>query len=458
METISDNGGSIITSGMTISNIMETTATEKFPKVVIIGGGFGGIEVAKGLKDKEVDVLLLDRNNHHTFQPLLYQVATGTLDAPSIAFPLRKMFRKQKNFTFRMANVTAIDSVQKVLDTDIGPIAYDYLVIATGATTNFFGNTGIEQHAMPMKNVREAVNIRSFLLQNIEESLLQNTPEERAAFLNVVIVGGGPTGVELSGAVAEIRKNILTKDYPELKREDMSVYLVEGLPRVLNALSPQASEKAELYLKELGVRVLLNEQVTAYNGEEIHFASGKRIKTRTVLWSAGVKGEVPAGIDAQSIVRGNRIQTDEECRVLGMQDVFAIGDVSAIITDDTPRGHPGVAPVAQQQGKLLAKNIVRILQNQPAEKFRYFDKGSMATIGRNKAVVDIGKIRFQGFFAWWVWMFVHLMSLVGFRNRVVTFINWVISYVTFNAGIRLIIHKYRPKKPQEQPASETEIA
>lgn len=429
---------------------METADTKKqFPRVVIIGGGFGGIEVAKGLKNKEVEVLLLDRNNHHTFQPLLYQVATGTLEAPSIAFPLRKMFRKQKNFKFRMTEVKAIDGKNKRLDTDIGAISYDYLVIATGATTNFFGNKGIEYYSMPMKNVREAVNIRSFLLQNIEESLLKTTREEKEAFLNIVVVGGGPTGVELSGAIAEIRNHILVKDYPELKKEDMTVYLVEGLPRVLNALSPQASEKAELYLKELGVQVLLNEQVTAYNGEEISFANGRRIKTRTVLWSAGVKGQIPEGIDPEVIVRGNRVQTDEEFRVLGMRDVFAIGDVSAIITEDTPRGHPGVAPVAQQQGRLLAKNIVRMLNNQPTEKFRYFDKGSMATIGRNKAVVDIGKIRFQGFFAWWVWMFVHLMSLVGFRNRVVTFINWVISYITFNAGIRLIIHKYVRKKSEE---------
>lgn len=434
---------------------METANTaKKFPKVVIIGGGFGGIEVAKGLKNKEVEVLLLDRNNHHTFQPLLYQVATGTLDAPSIAFPLRKMFRKQRNFNFRMAEVKAIDEKNKMLDTDIGPISYDYLVIATGATTNFFGNKGIEYYSMPMKNVREAVNIRSFLLQNIEESLLKATKEEKEAFLNIVVVGGGPTGVELSGAVAEIRNHILVKDYPDLKKEDMSVYLVEGLPRILNALSPQASEKAELYLKELGVNVLLNEQVTAYNGEEISFASGKSIKSRTVLWSAGVKGEIPDGIDKQLIVRGNRIQTDEECRVLGLKDIFAIGDVAAIITEDTPRGHPGVAPVAQQQGRLLAKNIVRIRNDQPTEKFSYFDKGSMATIGRNKAVVDIGKIRFQGFFAWWVWMFVHLMSLVGFRNRVVTFINWVISYVTFNAGIRLIIHKYHRKPPLEEVVME----
>lgn len=423
----------------------------RFPRVVIIGGGFGGIEVAKALKNKEVEVMLLDRNNHHTFQPLLYQVATGTLDAPSIAFPLRKMFRKQENFTFRIADVLGIDALNKTLDTDIGAISYDYLIIATGATTNFFGNQDIAYNAMPMKNVKEAVNIRSFLLQNIEDSLLKTDLEERAAYLNFVVVGGGPTGVELSGSIAEIRNHILAKDYPELKKEDMNVYLVEGLPKILANLSPQASEKAELYLKELGVKVMLNVQVTGYDGDIITFADGKRIKTKTVLWSAGVMGQFPAGIDPDIVVRGNRIRTDEECRVIGMRDIFAIGDVAAMITDELPRGHPGVAPVAQQQGRFLAKNIIRMLTGQPTEKFKYFDKGSMATIGRNKAVVDIGKIRFQGFFAWWVWMFVHLMSLVGFRNRVVTFINWAINYLTFNAGIRLIIHKYRrPERVSEQ--------
>ncbi len=423
----------------------------KFPRVVIVGGGFGGIEIAKGLKNKEVEVLLLDRNNHHTFQPLLYQVATGTLDAPSIAFPLRKMFRKQENFTFRIADVRRIDAANKLLDTDIGPIAYDYLVIATGATTNFFGNKDIEYYAMPMKSVKEAVAIRSFILQNIEDALRENTASDRAPYLNFVVVGGGPTGVELSGAIAEIRNHILAKDYPELRKEDMNVYLVEGLPKILANLSPQASEKAALYLKELGVKTLLSTQVTGYDGDAITFADGNRIQTKTVLWSAGVAGQFPEGISKETIVRGNRIRVDEQCRVIGTDDIFAIGDVAAMITDELPRGHPGVAPVAQQQGRFLAKQIVRMLNNQPTERFVYFDKGSMATVGRNKAVVDIGKIRFQGFFAWWVWMFVHLMSLVGFRNRVVTFINWTISYLTFNAGIRLIIHRYRrPKRVEEE--------
>ncbi len=430
---------------------MNEHQSKKFPRVVVIGGGFGGIEVIKGLKNKEVDVLLIDKNNHHTFQPLLYQVATGTLEAPSIAFPLRKMFRKQRNFSFRMAEAQSIDSKQNILHTDIGPIPYDYLVIATGATTNFFGNDEIAHYALPMKNVKEAVGIRSFLLQNIEESLLKRNASQRDSFLNFVVVGGGPTGVELTGAIAELRNHILTKDYHELKKEDMNVYLIEGLDKVLSNLSPQASEKAELYLRELGVKIMTGEQVTGYDGDTITLKSGFQIATKTVIWSAGVTGQFPEGINEDVIVRGNRIQTDDSNRVIGMENVFAIGDVSAIITEELPRGHPGVAPVAQQQGRQLAKNILRILNGQPTEAFRYFDKGSMATVGRNKAVVDIGRIRFQGFFAWWVWMFVHLMSLVGFRNRLVTFINWALSYFTFNAGIRLIIHKFIREEKHAEP-------
>lgn len=426
------------------------------PKVIIIGGGFGGIEVAKKLKNKEVDILLLDKNNHHTFQPLLYQVATGSLEAPSVAFPLRKMFRKQNNLSFRIAEVLNVDTDNRQVSTNIGTFEYDYLVIATGATTNFFGNKEIEYFSMPMKNLKEAVNIRSFLLQNIEEALLQDSREAQAPFLNFVVVGGGPTGVELSGAIAEIRNHILAKDYPELSREDMHVYLVEGQDKVLSNLSPQASAKAELYLKELGVTMMLNERVTAYDGHAISFADGRQIPAKTVIWSAGVIGQYPQGIPSELAVRGNRIRTEATCLVPGLGNVFAIGDVSAMITDDTPNGHPGVAPAAQQQGRFVAQQILRSLQNQPLAHFKYFDKGSMATIGRNKAVVDLGKLRFQGFFAWWVWMFVHLMSLIGFRNRLVTFINWSTSYITFNGGVRLIINKFERKpRLEDNPSSES---
>lgn len=423
----------------------------KKPVVIIIGGGFGGIEVAKKLRNAPVEIGLLDRNNHHTFQPLLYQVATGSLEAPSVAFPLRKMFRKQRNLNFRIADVHHVDTDARIVHTDIGPFAYDYLVIATGATTNFFGNKEIEHYSMPMKNLREAVNIRSFLLQNIEESLRQDSAESRAPYLNFVVVGGGPTGVELSGAIAEIRNHILAKDYPELRKEDMHVYLVEGQSKILANLSEEASSKAELYLRELGVTLLLNERVTGYDGEAITFENGKQIETKTVIWSAGVMGQFPTGIRSDLIVRGNRIRTEPTCLIPGLDNVFAIGDVSAVITDELSNGHPGVAPVAQQQGRFVAAQIVRILEGRPLEQFRYRDKGSMATVGRNKAVVDLGNFKFQGFFAWWVWMLVHLLSLIGFRNRLVIFINWIISYITFNGGVRLIINKFERKPRPVEP-------
>jgi NADH dehydrogenase len=419
---------------------------QHLPRVLIIGGGFGGIEVAKKLKNQPVEVLLLDRHNHHTFQPLLYQVATGSLEAPSVAFPLRKMFRRQNNLRFRIADVQQILHAEKLVITDIGEFNYDYLVIATGATTNFFGNEDIAYYSLPMKNLKEAVNIRSFLLQNIEEALLQPSKEEQIPYLNFVVVGGGPTGVELSGAIAEIRNHILAKDYPELNKEDMHVFLVEGQDKVLANLSSQASEKAELYLRELGVTLMLNKRVTGYDGETITFADSEPIAAKTVIWSAGVMGQFPHGIPEDLIQRGRRIRIEPTCLIPGMDNVFAIGDVAAMITEETPNGHPGVAPAAQQQGRFVASQIIKILQNQPLERFKYFDKGSMATIGRNKAVVDIGKLRFQGFFAWWVWMLVHLMSLIGFRNRLVTFINWMISYITFNGGVRLIINKFERKK------------
>lgn len=426
------------------------------PKIIIVGGGFGGIEVAKKLKNADVEILMLDRLNHHTFQPLLYQVATGSLDAPSVAFPLRKMFRKQKNFNFRIADVKKINPAQRTIETDIGDFEYNILVLATGATTNFFGNEDLEYFTLPMKNLKEAVQIRSFLLQNIEASILEKDPEKRPPFLNFVVVGGGPTGVELSGAIAEIRNHILTKDYPELSREEMNVFLIEGQPRVLANLSPQASEKAGEYLQKLGVKLRLDTQVTGYDGETITLGDDQNIPSKMVIWSAGVKGQLPGGIDPAEIVRGNRVKIRPDCRLAQHDDIFAIGDMAAMITEKTPNGHPGVAPAAQQQGRFVGRQIQRLIKGEALESFQYYDKGSMATVGRNKAVVDMGKIRFQGFFAWWIWMFVHLMSLVGFRNRAVTFINWTISYITFNGGIRLIINPYerKPRKPKSEATSE----
>ncbi|MEP6612989.1 MAG: NAD(P)/FAD-dependent oxidoreductase [Mucilaginibacter sp.] len=422
---------------------MDTKDKTKFPKVVIVGGGFGGLQVAGNLADKPVDVLMLDKHNYHTFQPLLYQVATGSLEAESIAFSLRKNFSGQKNFRFNIAEVSKVNPEKNTIETSIGEIDYDYLVIATGSTTNFFGNKDIEKFAMPMKSIPEALNLRYLILQNLEEATLLTTKGEKEPLLTFVLVGAGPTGVELAGALAEIRNHILCKDYPELKKEDMKVYLVDFMPKVLGPFSDEASKKAREFLTDMGVEVLLNVKVESYDGDEIKFEGGKTIRTKNVIWSAGVMGEIPKGLNKDIIERGNRLRVDSNCRVAGTENIFAIGDVAAMITDDTPKGHPGVAQVAIQMGKYVAQTIIQTLNGEPTKSFKYFDKGSLATIGRNKAVADLGKVKFQGFFAWLVWMFVHLISLLGFRNKVIVFINWIGSYISFNGGSRLIIRQFR---------------
>lgn len=421
---------------------MATSDNTRFPRVVIVGGGFGGIEVAKNLADAPVEVLLLDKHNYHMFQPLLYQVATGSLEAESIAFSLRKNFSGQKNFNFRLAEVNAVNVERNTIDTTIGEIGYDYLVIATGSTTNFFGNKEIEHYAMPMKTIPEALNLRYLILQNLEEAVLKKTHEEREPFLNFVLVGAGPTGVELAGALTEYRNHILTKDYPELSKSDMKVYLVDFLPKVLGPMSDEASAKAKDFLVDMGVEVMLGVKVESYDGAQIKFEDGRSIATKNVIWSAGVMGVVPKGIAKENIERGNRIRTNEHCIVAGTTNIFAIGDVAAMITPETPKGHPGVAQTAIQQGQFVAETINKILKGETLTAFKYNDKGSLATIGRNKAVADLGKIKFQGFFAWLIWMFVHLISLLGFRNKVIVFINWLGSYVNYNGGTRLIMRKY----------------
>ncbi|WP_317038788.1 NAD(P)/FAD-dependent oxidoreductase [Sphingobacterium populi] len=305
----------------------------KFPRVIVIGGGFGGIEVARRLKDKEVEVLLIDRNNFHTFQPLLYQVATGTLASDSIAFPLRKMFKSQSNFRFRMAEVLRIDKDTKVVHTSVGEFDYDYLVVASGATSNFFGNADVEKYSLGMKSIQEAQNIRSYVLQNLEEAVLRKNADDRERFMNFVVVGGGPTGVELSGAIAEIQLHMLKKDYPELSKHEMNVYLVEGLGEVLAALSDKSSRDAKRYLEELGVKVILNTVVKEYDGMTVTLSNGDQIPTKTVIWGAGVKGQFPEGINPDLVQRGNRIKTNGQCQIIDMPGVYAIGDVAATVTE-----------------------------------------------------------------------------------------------------------------------------
>jgi NADH:ubiquinone reductase (H+-translocating) len=421
---------------------MKTTDANQLAQVVIIGGGFGGLETAKALAGAPAGVLMLDKHNYHTFQPLLYQVATGSLEAESIAFSLRKNFDNQKNFRFRIAQVLRIDTDKNTIETTIGPVPYDYLVIATGSTTNFFGNKDIELNSMPMKSIPEALNLRYLILQNLEAAVLKNTKEEREPYLNFVLVGAGATGVELAGALAELKNHVLCKDYPELNSKEMKVYLVDFLPRVLGAMSQESSAAAQTFLTEMGVEVLLGVKVQSYDGDTITFEGGKTIRTKNVIWSAGVMGVVPEGIGRHLVERGNRIRVDNILRVEGLSNVFAIGDVAAMITSETPKGHPGVAQTAIQMGRATGKNIGHLLKGEPTKPFKYKDKGSLATIGRNKAVADLGKIRFQGFFAWLIWMFVHLVSLLSFRKKVIVFTNWVSSYLSNNGGSRLIIRRF----------------
>ena len=416
------------------------------PRVVIIGGGFGGLNLAQNLKNAPVEVLLLDKHNYHTFQPLLYQVAIGSIEADSIGFPIRRIFTEQENFSFNMAEVITIHPETNTVDTNIGNIFYDYLIIATGSTTNFFGNKQIENFAMPMKNIPEALNLRSLILQNLETALVTQDMREKFALMTFVVVGGGPTGVELAGALAEMRHLILMKDYHGLSKYDMRVYLVEGKPELLAAMSGQASAKARQFLTDAEVVIYNSAHVTSYDGFELVIDNGKTIKTRNVIWAAGVVAEKPDGLAPDTVTKGNRLLVDEINRVKGHENIFAIGDVSAMITPDSPNGHPGVAPAAIQQGEHLAKNLVRILNKEATVPFKYKDKGSLATIGRNKAVADIGKVHLQGFIAWLLWGAVHIMSLAGFANKGIIFFSWVINYFTKNSDNRLVVRYYKPNK------------
>ncbi|MFY0253760.1 NAD(P)/FAD-dependent oxidoreductase [Chitinophaga sp. 30R24] len=419
-------------------NIPETTQ----PRIVIVGGGFGGVNLAKQLKHAPVQVVLLDRNNYHLFQPLLYQVSTAGLEPDSIAFPLRGIFRKQNNLVFRMAEVTGLRAEENILETGIGEIHYDYLVFATGSNTNFFGNKNIEANAIGMKSLIEAVQIRNYVVKQFEESLLLQNPEDIKPKLNFVMVGGGPTGVELAGAFAELRKYIMPKDYPSIPQSFMNVYLIEAGPRLLASFSEKTSLKTLEALQELDVRVMTNTGVQEYDGKTITLSTGEQIQTQSLLWSAGVKGIPVKGIPTDVTLPNGRILVNELNLVKGFTNVYAIGDIAQMTNDPRfPKGYPMVAQVAIQQGKNLANNIHLSLQHKPMKDFIYNDLGSMATIGRNRAVAEFAGIKLSGYLAWMVWMIVHLMSLLGFRNKLVVFINWFYRYFTFERGTRIIIKR-----------------
>lgn len=386
---------------------------------------------------------MLDRHNYHTFQPLLYQVSTGGLEPDSIAYPIRKILKDFPNFTFRLAHVEEIDSGNQIIKTNIGDLEYDYLVIATGSKTNYYGNTQIEANSMAMKTIPQSLNLRSLILENFEEALLTDQYHEREALMNFVIVGAGPTGVELAGALAEIKKGILPKDYPDLDTRRVQINLIQSGDRILKEMSDKTSKKAEDFLEGLGVQIWKNIRVESYDGKTVHTNTDNSFETATLIWTAGVKGAGMKGLDAEELlVAGNRLSVNEYNQVKGFKNIFAIGDVACMSLKDNPNGHPMMAQPAIQQGRNLGENLIRLLDNKPLIPFVYKDKGSMATIGRNKAVVEIGNFKFQGVFAWFVWMFIHLFFLIGFRNRVVVFVNWVYNYVRFDRHARLIIRPY----------------
>ncbi|WP_405207586.1 NAD(P)/FAD-dependent oxidoreductase [Aquimarina sp. LLG6339-5] len=420
------------------------------PRLVIIGGGFAGVALARKMVKEDVQLVLLDRHNYHTFQPLLYQVSTSSLEPDSIAYPLRKIVKRGKNTFFRMTEVSSIDPNEKKVNTNIGSITYDYLVIATGARTNFFGNKTIQKNAMRMKNLPQALNLRSLLLENLEQAVITTDPEKRKELLRFVLAGAGPTGVELAGGIAELQLNVLPRDYPDMDFSEMEIHLIEGADRVLPPMSTNASEKASKFLTKMGVHIHTNTQVTNYESNLVSTNTDLSLKTATFIWSAGVTGAPVEGLQADTIIpRANRYKVNQYNQIEGYNDVYAIGDIALMQTDEYPKGHPMVAQPAIQQGNHLVKNLKRQLKGMPMIPFKYFDKGSMATIGRNKAVVDLGKFRFGGFFAWFVWMFIHLWFLVGFRNRFVTFFNWTYNYINYDKAARLIVRPFKNKKENE---------
>ena len=416
------------------------------PRIIIIGGGFAGIALAKQLRNKSVQVVLLDKHNYHTFQPLLYQVATGGLEAGSIAYPIRKVIQEYDDFYFRLTSVKEIDAINKKVITEIGDLSYDYLVIATGSKTNYFGNKEIERNSMAMKTIPQSLNIRSLILENFEQAVLTKDTADQNYLINFVLVGGGPTGVELAGALAEMKKEILQKDYPDLDIAKMEINLVQGGDRILDSMSEKSSAEAEKFLINLGVKIWKNVRVINYDGRTITTNSDLTFETATVIWTAGVKGAVVAGLDSKSLVENiKRIRVNQYNQVVGYDTIFAVGDIAQMELEDYPRGHPMMAQPALQQGKLLGENLARLLKNRPMEVFNYNDKGAMATIGRNKAVVDLPNYHFSGVFAWFVWMFVHLFSLIGFKNKAVVFLNWVYNYIRFDREGRLIIRPFKKK-------------
>jgi len=418
-------------------NIPETNK----PRVVIIGGGFGGLYTIRKLGTKYFQVVLFDKHNYHTFQPLLYQVATAELQPDSIVGPLRKIFNDYDDFHFRMLKVQSVDLEMQTVCTSAGSLHYDYLIIATGMKTNFFGNKEMEKYALPMKSIPNALNLRSHLMQMFEWASMIKNEEMQNRILTIVLAGAGPTGVELAGALSELRKHVLPKDYPQVDFSKMKIYLIDGMPRVLPPMSEKASAITKKSLEKLGIIIKTNSLAESYDGRTLKLKSGETIDTYTVIWSAGVTGESIPGLKKEWVEKG-RLLTDETCKIIGSKNIYAIGDIALMKSEKYPKGHPGVAQPAIQMGKYLGKNLKDIQEGKEVKPFEYFDKGSLATIGRGRAVADIGKFHFGGRPAWWIWLFVHITFLITFRNKLFVLLSWFWSYITFDKGNRLIIRPY----------------
>lgn len=413
-------------------------------RVVVVGGGLGGLKMVSSLRDTDYQVVLVDKNNYNQFPPLIYQVASAGLEPSNISFPFRRLFQGWKNFFFRMAEVEHIDTKEKAIRTSIGTIHYDDLVLAAGATTNFFGNKNIEASALPMKSVSEAMRLRNTILQNLERAETEDNEACRQALMNIAIVGGGPSGVEIAGALAEMKRTILPRDYPDLDTSCMRIYLINAAPRLLGAMAEKSSREAEKALKELGVEIMAGCMVTDYVDHELILKDGSHLPVETVIWVSGIRANHIDGIPADSIGRGGRIITDRFNRVKGMENVYAIGDQCLIEGDEAyPQGHPQLAQVAMQQAENLAMNLKRQGKNEQEHPFSYRNLGTMATIGRKKAVVEIGRLKFGGFFAWLLWLVVHLRSILGVRNKTIVFLNWMWSYFNYKQSLRLILKAKR---------------
>jgi NADH dehydrogenase len=412
-------------------------------RIIIVGGGFGGLEMAKQLHNSNYQVVLLDKNNYHTFQPLLYQVATSGLEASAISSPYRKILEGLKGVSFRMAEVLEILPTQNKVITNEGEVSYDYLVIATGTTTNYYGMKDVEENAMPLKNIPDALNFRSLILQNLERAVnYQGGSDEQEKLIDIVIVGGGPTGVEMAGALAELKTKVLPADYPELNFSLMDINLVESNERLLASMSEEASAKTREFIEAMGVKVYLKTALKSYDGHVAVLSNGKEILTTSLIFAAGVKGAVIPGLSPESVGRGFRYHVDQNLKVQGYDNIFAVGDIAAFVPQGADRPLPMMAPVAIQMGDYL----VEYLKGTKKDGFVYKDNGSMATIGKNKAVVDLPKFKFQGFFAWVVWMFVHLISIIGFRNKMRVLITWMVAYFNSDKKYRMIYRPFQREK------------